>query len=216
MDLDLHGLCVARGERTILRDVTFACAAGQAVVLRGPNGVGKTSLLRVLAGFAPATGGDARLGDLRLSGGDGFQEHVAYAGHLDGIKGALSLIENLTFWAEAYGAKGSAIEALAHLDLADQADRLGAACSAGQRRRAGLARLLVSGRDVWLLDEPSVSLDAASVAILRDILATHLAGGGIAVLATHDADIVENPQTVNLKPAKDMPDDDPFLDEAFS
>lgn len=216
MDLIVDHLSVARGGRRILRDVSFTCPAGEAVVLRGPNGVGKTSLLRVLAGFAAPVAGDARLGTARLRDGDGFQEHVAYAGHADGIKGALSLAENLRFWARAYGGTLSAEAALARMGLADQADRLGAACSAGQRRRAGLARLLVSGRRVWLLDEPGVSLDTASVDILRGCLADHLAGGGLAVLATHDADIVAAPRTVTLQTATDADADDPFLDEAFA
>ena len=216
MDLVVEQLGVARGGRRILRDVSFSCPAGSAVVLRGPNGVGKTSLLRVLAGFATPVDGQARLGSALLGDGDGFQEHVAYAGHADGIKGALSLAENLTFWSRACGGITSADAALARMGLTDQADRLGAACSAGQRRRAGLARLLVSGRRMWLLDEPSVSLDAASVDILRACLADHLAGGGLAILATHDADIVDAPRTVTLAPAQDTEADDPFLDEAFA
>ena len=172
--LRVSDLACARGGLTVLEGVTFDLRAGQALVLRGPNGSGKTTLLRTLAGLQPAVSGTL----------EGVEDAVAYAGHADGLKGTLSVAENLSFWAALFGV--AAIEpALRAFDLEDLADRPAQALSAGQKRRLGLARMLVTGRAVWLMDEPTVSLDAASVMLFGAAVARHLEGGGIAVIATH-------------------------------
>jgi heme exporter protein A len=109
---------------------------------------------------------------------------VAYAGHADGIKGALSITENLRFWSDVFGT--DAVEgAVRAFDLWALRDRAAAHLSAGQKRRLGLARLAVTGRRVWLLDEPTVSLDGASVALFAGVVRGHLAAGGAALIATH-------------------------------
>ncbi|MHA6344139.1 heme ABC exporter ATP-binding protein CcmA [Roseivivax sp. CAU 1761] len=171
--LSLTGLSVARGGVPVLDGVSLALAAGEAVVLRGPNGAGKTTLLRCVAGLAPPLAG-------RVAGGEG----VAYAGHADGIKATLTVTENLRFWAAAFGA-GGIDRALRDFALDDLADRPAGTLSAGQARRLGLARLLVTGRPVWALDEPTVSLDRASVALFAAAVGRHLAEGGAALIATH-------------------------------
>ncbi len=172
MDLVVENLGVARGGVAVLEGVSFALAAGQVMVLRGPNGVGKTTLLRVLAGLQPPVAG-------QVTGA----EDVAYASHADGVKATLTVAENLAFWAQVYGgAVGAALQAM---NLGALADRRAADLSAGQKRRLGLARLLVTGRKLWLLDEPTVSLDAASVQLFGTVLRAHLAAGGLAVIATH-------------------------------
>ena len=166
-------LAVARGGVAVLEGVSFALAAGEVLVLRGANGVGKTTLLRTLAGLQPAVAGTVE-----------GAEAAAYAGHADGVKAMLTVTENLGFWAEVNGVReiGAALEAM---NLGALRDRRAADLSAGQKRRLGLARLLVTGRMLWLLDEPTVSLDAASIGLFGAMLRGHLAAGGSALIATH-------------------------------
>ena len=172
--LAAHGLAVARGGRRTLEGLDLGLSAGQALILRGPNGIGKTTLLRTLAGLQPRAAG-------RI---DADPDHLAYAAHADGLKSALTVAENLEFWRAVFA--GPPIDrALAALDLVDLAGRPAAVLSAGQKRRLGLARLLVTGRPVWLLDEPTVSLDTASVVLFAQTIRAHLNGGGAALIATH-------------------------------
>lgn len=174
MQLVLNNLAVARGGVTVLQGLSLSLSPGQALILRGPNGSGKTTLLRTLAGLQPAAGGSFDLPP----------ESVAYAAHANGLKSTLTVSENLHFWAEISG--GPDIDAaLQALDLEALARRRAGELSAGQKRRLGLARLLVTGRPVWLLDEPTVSLDVASVALFAGVVRQHLAAGGLAVIATH-------------------------------
>jgi heme exporter protein A len=174
--LAVEALAVARGGLPILEGLNFRLAAGEALILRGPNGSGKTTLLRTLAGLQPPAGGRIDLAP----------DALAYAAHLDGVKPTLTAAENLGFWASVYGAGPDAVApALAAFDLVPLADRQARHMSAGQKRRLGLARLLVARRPVWALDEPTVSLDTASAAGFAGILRAHCAGGGVAVIATH-------------------------------
>lgn len=173
--LRVQNLTCARGGLPVLADVSFEVAAGEVLILRGPNGIGKTTLLRTLAGLQPAISGEVSYPD----------DEGAYASHADGIKTALTVTENLTFWADVHGAALPA-DILETFDLADLRDRLGGTLSAGQKRRLGLARLGVIGRKVLFLDEPTVSLDRFSVKLFADWLQNrHLAAGGLAVIATH-------------------------------
>ncbi|MEM6758217.1 MAG: heme ABC exporter ATP-binding protein CcmA [Pseudomonadota bacterium] len=174
MTLSVRDLAVGRGGVPLLAGVSFELTAGQALVLRGPNGSGKTTLLRTLAGLQSPLQGTVA----------GAEERIAYAAHADGLKAALSVAENLQFWAAVFGQREIA-PALEAFDLRALAGRRAAMLSAGQKRRLGLARLMVTGRAIWLLDEPTVSLDAASVARFADAVRGHLAGGGMAVMATH-------------------------------
>jgi heme exporter protein A len=188
----------------VLSDVSFEVAAGQAIVLRGPNGVGKTTLLRTLAGLQPAIAGEV----------DYPEDEGAYASHADGIKTALTVTENLKFWADVHGA-ALPDTILETFDLADLRDRLGGTLSAGQKRRLGLARLGVIGRKVLFLDEPTVSLDRFSVKLFADWLQnTHLAAGGVAVIATH-IDLGLAAPELDLTPFKAAADADGGSDEAF-
>ena len=174
MEMRVENLAVARGGVTVLQGLSFALAAGQALILRGPNGSGKTTLLRTLAGLQPAVAGTIDLP----------AEAAAYGAHADGLKSTLTARENLAFWAAIHGTD-SADAAMAGMDVANLAHRRAAELSAGQKRRLGLAQLLVTGRPVWLLDEPTVSLDVASVGLFAGVVRRHLAGGGLAIIATH-------------------------------
>jgi heme exporter protein A len=185
MELVVEALTCRRAGRRVVAPVSFAVPAGAAALLTGPNGAGKSSLLRVLAGLIPPEGGAARLGDLSLEADpEAWRGRLVYAGHLDAVKPALTVAENLAGWAAIQGGGGVAA-ALARFGLDRLADMPAGWCSAGQKRRLGLARLLVADRPLWLLDEPTVSLDAASVETLAQAVREHLAGGGLAVIATH-------------------------------
>jgi len=174
MTLRVSELAVARGGVPVLDGVTFTVAPGTALILRGPNGAGKTTLLRCIAGLQPPLSG-------RI---DGAEETIAYAGHADGLKAMLSVRENLEFWAQVFGQHDIAPALIAY-DLEALQNRLAGTLSAGQKRRLGLARLMVTGRHVWVLDEPTVSLDVAAVGLFASAVTAHLAGGGMALIATH-------------------------------
>ncbi|CUH76696.1 heme ABC exporter ATP-binding protein CcmA [Tropicibacter naphthalenivorans] len=174
MELTVSDLTVARGGVPVLSGVNFSLQDGRALVLRGPNGAGKTTLLRTIAGLQPPLTGDIQ----------GAGERIAYAAHADGLKAMLTVTENLSFWAQVFGTNDIS-SAITAFDLDKLTDRLAGTLSAGQKRRLGLARLMVTGRPVWVLDEPTVSLDAASVALFADAVRGHLKAGGAALMATH-------------------------------
>jgi heme exporter protein A len=184
MKLLASDLACVRGGRQVFRNLSFTIGAGEALVVTGPNGVGKSSLLRLVAGLVRPT-----QGRLALEGGDseltiGEQGH--YLGHQDALKSSLSVGENLTFWADFLGGNAAKVaNGLAMVGL-DGLSRLPAAyLSAGQRRRLSLARLIAAPRPIWLLDEPTSALDAAAQTMLADLMRAHLADGGLILAATH-------------------------------
>ena len=202
--LEVRDLTCTRGGAAVLAGVTLKVGAGQGLVLRGPNGIGKTTLLRTVAGLQPALKGDV-IADT---------DSTAYASHADGVKEALSVRENLAFWAEVHG---STLDdaAFDHFDIADLKDRIAGTLSAGQKRRLGLARLAVVNRPVLLLDEPTVSLDGFSVKLFAKFLRDeHLAKGGAAVIATH-IDLGLDLPEMDLTPFKAAATDTGASDEAF-
>ena len=182
--LTAEGLAAFRGERLVLRDVSFALRKQGALVLAGPNGSGKSTLLRVLAGLVRPISGR-----LLWDGRDALEDladhaaRIAYVGHLDAIKPGLTAAENLRFAARLTG--GNVTQALSVMGLADLADLPARMLSAGQKRRLGLSRLALSTAPLWLLDEPTLGLDAVSIERFGGLLAAHRARGGIVVAATH-------------------------------
>lgn len=216
--IDIEQLACRRGGRLVFHGLDFHLPAGRAALLRGPNGVGKSSLLRVIAGFVPPAGGDVRIGGIALSRDrSGVQEQIAYAGHLDAVKPALTIEQNIAHWAGLFGG-GPVDAALSTFGLEAIAQRPAAQCSAGQKRRLGLARLLVMQRPCWLLDEPTVSLDAASATLVARLVRAHCAAGGTALIATHiDLDLGDA-AVLEMTPVKPQDRDaqDAFLEGAWT
>lgn len=185
MTLSADNLTLARGGVPVVAGLSFALAPGAALILRGPNGAGKTTLLRTVAGLLDPLEGEI----------NGHKDGVAYAGHADGMKSMLTVAENLRFWAAIFGRKEieTAMDSYALMPLAN---RFAGTLSAGQKRRLGLARLLVTGCKIWVLDEPTVSLDTDAVAMFARAVQAHLGQGGSALIATHidlglEAEILE-------------------------
>jgi heme exporter protein A len=176
-------LACFRGGRQVFAGLSFSVAAGEALVVLGPNGVGKSSLLRLIAGLVARSGGT-----LTLEGGDDeltIAEQAHYLGHQDALKPSLSVDENLMFWSRYLGGGEATQAPLPAVGLDGIAHLPAAYLSAGQRRRLSIARLLAVRRPIWLLDEPTTALDAAAQAALAGFMEQHLAGGGLIVAAAH-------------------------------
>ncbi len=182
----LSGLDVrcVRGGREVFSGLDFEASSGEALAVTGPNGSGKTSLLRLIAGLLTIADGS-----IGLEGGESeltLPEQAHYLGHRDALKSALSVMENLSFWRDFLG--GEVFDAGASLAAVglDHAAHLPAAyLSAGQRRRLSIARLLVVRRPVWLLDEPTNALDTAGQSMFAALMGDHLSRGGLIIAATH-------------------------------
>jgi heme exporter protein A len=185
--LEARALSCTRGDRLVFRDLSFAVAAGQALTLRGPNGSGKSSLLRLLAGLLrPSAGVLAWSGGDIAEDRDAHRARVGYLGMLDALKPALTVSENIAFHATLRGAGADAVaRAIAAMRLEKLAATPARLLSQGQRRRAALARLIAGDGALWLLDEPTLALDDEAIVALGTTLKEHLAGGGVAVIATH-------------------------------
>lgn len=173
----------------MISGLSFVVSNGEALILTGPNGSGKTTLIRTIAGFSTPVSGELELDSEESE--RPLAEQCHYVGHQNAIKPSLTVAENIAFWwrfladhpmDRAPGRAGAALDAFGLLDLSHvPASYL----SAGQRRRLGLARLLLTRRPIWLLDEPTTSLDAASQGVLESAVDRHLRGGGMAIIATH-------------------------------
>lgn len=186
--LALENICLLRGGRMLLSGLSLRLEAGAVLALQGPNGTGKTSLLRAIAGFLPLTSGTISIehNGVRLQDAEERGGLVGWLGHHDAIKPQLTVREQVVFWARLYASSQDVDEALRRFGLAGLADAPGQMLSAGQRRRLALARLVLSARPLWLLDEPLSALDEAGRGRAADAIAAHAAAGGIVIAATHE------------------------------
>jgi heme exporter protein A len=200
MRLSASDLACRRGGRDVFAGVNFSVESGESLTVRGRNGAGKSSLLRMIVGLVRIAAGR-----LDLAGGDAeltIGEQAHYLGHLDALKPALTVGENLRFWSRFFGTAADVRQPLATVGLDALIDLPAAYLSAGQRRRLSIARLLAVKRPVWLLDEPTSTLDAAAQKQLCVIMRAHLADGGIIVAATHGALGLDGAKELFLNPAK--------------
>lgn len=208
MRLVAENLSAKRGGEPVLRDLSFALDAGEALVVTGPNGIGKSTLLRVVAGLLAADGGAARLDPLP-PGSEALAEACHYLGHRNGMKRQLTVGENLSFWRDLMlrGERGPALtvaEAAAAVGLEALLPLPYGYLSAGQQRRIAIARLLVAHRPVWILDEPTAGLDSQSEEIFAGLVDRHLAGGGLALIATHQPLAIARQRQLALMPLQTM------------
>lgn len=185
--LDVRGLCFARNEEPVFGPLDFHLVPGEALLVKGGNGAGKTTVLRVLAGLLAASEGE-----VRMQGRIVDQAHLArgcaFLGHLSGHKADLSCLENLRYSA-VIGVPGSsqAEQALAAVGLAGYEDSLARRMSAGQNKRLALARLRLSAARLWLLDEPYANLDLDGIALVNRLISAHIDAAGAVLLTTHGA-----------------------------
>lgn len=184
--LAIQELEVRRGRNTLIEGLRFSLSPGQRALIVGPNGTGKTSLLRILAGIAPVTRGEVRLDDVPSTGwGPAQLGRIAYRGHLDGLKLDLSGRENIAFYAALRNRPMPDRTVIERLRIGTVLDRPVRQLSAGQRRRVGFAVLKTLDAAVWMLDEPATNLDAEGRELISAWIDEHTAVGGIAIIATH-------------------------------
>jgi len=185
--LTAEKLACVRGDKNLFEGLSFRVKAGQALAVEGANGAGKTSLLRLVAGFLAPAAGRLVLKTAERESDDAEErgKQIGWLGHQDGLKPQLTVFEQLNFFAHLYGQRADRA-ALEQVGLARQADLPCRYLSAGQRRRLALARLLASRRPLWLMDEPFAALDSAGQALVGQLMARHCGEGGIIIAATHD------------------------------
>ena len=187
LELRIDTLSCERGGRLVLQDLSFQCQSGDVLVVRGPNGVGKSTLLRVLAGLVDKSGGSINLKGIPLEADEPWLDQLHYIGHLDAVKPAFTVRENVQFWSDYYGGGATSVEAaLTAFDLLSLADLPSQFLSAGQKKRTALARIVAAPRPIWLLDEPSVSLDRNAKDLLVKAIERHAAQGGIVLMTSHE------------------------------
>lgn len=183
--LEVRNLHLWRGEQHLLRGISFALSTGQLLQVNGPNGVGKTSLLRIVAQLLPAESGELLWNGARVQ--DEFRQQLLYLGHSNALKLDLTAAENLQFsiGLQRSISRDDCVQALQTLAIPQCIDLPGRVLSAGQRRRVALARLLLAAQPIWVLDEPITNLDVSGIAAVEALLSRHLDQGGLILVAAH-------------------------------
>ncbi len=201
MKLIIEKLNLNRASQEIVSNISFELSAGEALIVTGENGSGKSTTLRGIAGLMPLNDGSIRLLDETGKQFEGeVREYCHYLGHQNGMKPALTVRENLDFWQKFCGEPDLSIEeALDEVDLAHTIDLPFSYLSAGMKRRVSIARLLVSDRPIWILDEPTAGLDAQSVKMFTELCKNFCEGGGILIAATHLPLGIETERTLEIK-----------------
>ena len=186
--LTAEKLALQRGTRRLFEGLSFSVKAGQALALEGANGTGKTSLLRLVAGFLPQAAGRVFLTEAgkEIAEAEERGRFIGWLGHHDALKASFTVSEQLAFFGKLYDRQGDLSMLLGQVGLVRQATLPCRYLSAGQRRRLALARLLLIQRPLWLLDEPFAALDTAGKALVARLIALHCGQGGIVIAATHD------------------------------
>ncbi len=203
MILNAENLSISRSGLPIIEGLNFSLSSGDILKVIGQNGVGKTTLLRTIAGLQPIYHGSIDVED----------DNIVYSAHSNGMKSALTVTENLKFWADIYGSSDIR-DALLSFDLIKLKDRYAGRLSAGQKRRLSLARLVLSQKRLWILDEPTTSLDQKSISYFTQALEHHIERGGAAIIATHlEINILS--KTINLNSFKAKPRSDEHRLDAF-
>jgi heme exporter protein A len=181
-------LACERGGRAIFRDLNFSLSRGATLSLEGANGAGKTSALRIMAGLLSPSAGEISFQgvDCEVTDGEERGRFVGWLGHLDGIKNQMTVLENAQFFAALYASLGNVGRTLERIGLSRALNLPVQYLSAGQRRRLALARLILSNRQLWLLDEPLAALDGAGKGLMAALIKEHCEAGGITIAATHD------------------------------
>ena len=200
--LEVCNLQCVRGNQSLFSALNFRLTGGEMLHLKGRNGSGKTSLLRLLCGLAAPDNGEIRWRSQAIKQlGEDYRRELLYLGHHNSIKAELSPLENLCLAAKLSGqtfSQQKTLAALAEVGLAGREDLLSRYLSQGQKRRVALARLFVEQRLLWLLDEPYVGLDSAAVTRLAELMAQHLQQGGVLILTTHQAVTIPGVKTREL------------------
>ena len=199
--LKVNNLSFQKGYNLLFENLSFEINSGEALKVSGPNGSGKTTLLRYIAG---------------LSTNNLLNDNIAYSGHLDGVKSTLTVQENLKFWSGIYNTNDMA-NVIKTLKLNDFQNRIAGELSAGQKRRLGLARMLITNAKIWLMDEPTVSLDKTTTTLISEIITQHCKEGGAAIISTHVNLNLPSSKVLDISEFKPEIDKefDPFLEGVF-